>query len=78
MPKHTYAINLLSDELERTVRNVLYLQKCIGKVQKHLDRGTDHPQTHRSHKLRLENSLKEQVRNSEKIKAAIKVLEEDK
>lgn len=31
MPKHTEAINVLNDELERIVKQVQYLQTCLGK-----------------------------------------------
>lgn len=76
MPKHTLVINLLNDELERIVRNVLYIEKCIRKIQKN-EMYRNRPAIERDHTMRLKKSLKEQIAASEKIKSAIKVLEED-
>jgi hypothetical protein len=76
MPKHTFAINVLNDELERILRNILYIEKCIRKIQKN-EMYRNRPAIERDHTLRLKKSLKEQIKNSESIKEAIKALEED-
>lgn len=75
MPKHTYAVNILSDELERVNRNIIYLERCIKKIEKN-EAYRGRPAVQEDHTLRLRNSLKAQVKNSERLKAAIKVLEE--
>ena len=75
MPKHPYAINVLMDELERVNRNIIYLQRCITKIEKN-DAYRGRPAVQEDHTLRLKNSLKEQTKNAVKLKKAIKILED--
>lgn len=77
MSNHTYVINILSDELERTLRDILYIRRCIVNVENHIKKGAPFPATHQYQATRLRRRLKDQLKAAEKIGAAIKTLEED-
>jgi hypothetical protein len=75
MGKHTEAINVLNDELERVVRNVLYLQQCLGKskLKKALFPEDSSILLHAN--LRWRRSMKEQLAKGNALSASIKALE---
>lgn len=77
MSKHTEAVNVLREERDRTVSDILYLQKCIGNIADHLKQGAPFPASHEFQSVRLKRKLKEQTRYAKKLTAAIKTLEED-
>lgn len=77
MSEHIEAINVLKDERDRTVNDILYLQKCIGNIDEHLTKGAPFPAMHNYQSVRLKRKLKEQSRYAKKLTAAIKTLEED-
>lgn len=77
LSKHTDAINVLKDERDRTVVDILYLQKCIGNIEEHLKHGAPFPAMHEYQTVRLRRKVKEQTHYAKKLTAAIKTLEED-
>lgn len=75
MGKHTEAINVLNDELERVVRNVLYLQTCLGKSKLREALWPDKPNIILSADIRWRRQMKEQIRVGNSLTASIKALE---
>jgi hypothetical protein len=77
MTKHVEAINCLNDELERVVKNVLYLQQCLGKSKLREALFPNKSQILLSADLRWRRKMKEQLKKGKALEAAIKVLERD-
>lgn len=77
MSKHTEAINVLNDELERVVKNVLYLQQCLGKSKLREQLFPNRSQILLSADLRWRRKMKEELKKGKALEAAIKVLERD-
>lgn len=77
MTKHVEAINVLNDELERVVKNVLYLQQCLGKSKLREQLFPHRSQILLSADLRWRRMMKEQLKKGKALEAAIKVLERD-
>ena len=77
MSKHVEAINVLNDELERVVKNVLYLQQCLGKSKFRAALYPKQSQILLSADLRWRRQMKEQLKKGKALEAAIKVLERD-
>lgn len=75
--KHVIAINVLNDELERIVRNVQYLQVCLGKSKLRAAIFPRESSILLSVDLRWRRQVKEQLKKGKDIEAAIKVLERD-
>lgn len=75
--KHVIAINVLNDELERIVKEVQYLQICLGKSK--LAEAV-HPNRNSillSANLRWRRTMKQKLKEGKALEAAIKVLERD-
>lgn len=75
--KHVEAINVLHDELERVVRNVQYLQTCLGKSKLREQLFPNQSHILLSADLRWRRKMKEQLKKGNALDAAIKVLERD-
>ena len=77
MSNHIIAINVLKDELEQVVKNVQYLQVCLGKSKL---RQAIYPRQEAillSADLRWRRKMKEQLEKGAALDLAIKVLERD-
>jgi hypothetical protein len=77
MGKHVTAINVLNDELERVVKNVAYLQTCLGKSKLRAALFPNREAVILSADLRWRRLMKEQLKKGKELEAAIKVLERD-
>jgi hypothetical protein len=75
MPKHTEAINVLNDELERVVRNVQYLQQCLGKSKLREALFPNKPNIILSADIRWRRKMKEQIAKGNSLSESIKALE---
>lgn len=75
MSKHVEAINVLNDELERVVRNVLYLQQCLGKSKLREALWPDKPNIILNADIRWRRKMKEQIALGNALSASIKALE---
>jgi hypothetical protein len=76
MHKHTDAINVLNDELEVLLKDMLYLQTCLGHsmIRKHLFPEPS-PMLHLAD-LRWQRILDEKITKSKSITDSIKALED--
>jgi hypothetical protein len=75
MSKHTEAINVLNDELERVVKNVLYLQQCLGKSKLREQLWPNKSNIILSADIRWRRKMKEQIEKGNALSASIKALE---
>lgn len=77
MAKHTEAINALNDELERIVRDVQYLQICLGKSKLRAAIFPRESTILLSVDLRWRRRMKELLKKGKALEESIKVLERD-
>lgn len=77
MSKHVEAINVLKDELEEVVKNVQYLQVCLGKSKLSATLYPNRNSILLSADLRWRRKMKDQLKKGKALEAAIKVLERD-
>jgi hypothetical protein len=75
--RHTYAINVLHDELAEVVKSVQYLQVCLGKSKLKKELFPHQSGILLSADLRWRRQMKEQLAKGNALKAAIAVLEGD-
>ena len=74
MAKHTAAINALTDELADVVRNVKYLQICLGKSKMRSAIFPSDSVILLSADLRWRRSMKEQLEKGKSLEASIQAL----
>jgi hypothetical protein len=77
MTKHVIAINVLNDELERIVKDIQYLQICLGKSKLNLAIYPHRQGILLSADLRWRRIMKQKIKEAKAIEAAIKSLERD-
>jgi len=77
MTKHVIAINVLNDELERIVKEVQYLQICLGKSKLSEVLYPNRSTILLSANLRWRRIMKQKLKEGKALEAAIKVLEKD-
>lgn len=77
MSKHLEAINVLKDALEEVVKNVQYLQICLGKSKLTKALYPSRNAILLSADLRWRRKMKEQLKKGKALEAAINVLERD-
>lgn len=76
MGKHTIAINVLNDELERIVVQVRYLQTCLGKSQLRSALFPNDSAILLNADLRWRRSMKDALAKGNALRASIKALED--
>lgn len=76
MTKHTEAINVLNDELERIVKQVQYLQTCLGKSKLRAALFPKDSAILLSSDLRWRRAMKDAIAKGKSLDASIKALED--
>ena len=76
MGKHTEAINVLNDELEAVVKQVQYLQVCLGKSQLRAALFPRESAILLNADLRWRRKMKEALAKGKSLEASIKALED--
>jgi hypothetical protein len=74
--KHTIAINVLNDELEAVVKDVTYLQTCLGKSKLRAALFPRESAILLNADLRWRRAMKNALAKGNALKASIKALED--